>query len=307
MWGLYDASGNLIDAAAYYRGPGKSLVGQSKTVDLSQIQADDAPEDLYVYGGVLVEHFGHFITSSLSRYWPFLNAGFHRQFSSRKILCHGVGGPDSWFTLPYMATPFEALDLARSGFIGFTRPTRIAKIVVARPSFEEHNFVSTVYIRLMRLIGKRLLGSDMPQPVGPLFISRGQYPVLSQGFENEGELEAILSSMGVKIVHPEKLSIADQIRVFEEQSVVAGMVGSAFHTAVFCRNPPPLICLSPTHIVNSNYDMLDRVTSQNACYFHVENQYLGFSETGRIRHVFRMANPEKVACELLASMQAACA
>ena len=44
-----------------------------------------------------------------------------------------------------------------------------------------------------------------------------------------------MSRLGVKIVSPETLPLAEQIAIFEQAPAVIGMLGSAFHTALLSR------------------------------------------------------------------------
>lgn len=46
-WGVYGRGGGLVDAAAYYRGPGKAMVGQSGWLDRGAHPAPDAPDETY--------------------------------------------------------------------------------------------------------------------------------------------------------------------------------------------------------------------------------------------------------------------
>lgn len=52
---------------------------------------------------------------------------------------------------------------------------------------------------------------------------------------NESELVERLSSLGVEIVEPEKLTIEQQIEVFSQASLVIGPSGSGMFNVVFCR------------------------------------------------------------------------
>lgn len=85
-WGIYDRAGHLVDAAAYHRGPGKTLVGQSRWLDRAASRAGDAPDETYIYGGILIEHFGHFLLSSVSRFWPFAEEALRAGLGPHRIL-----------------------------------------------------------------------------------------------------------------------------------------------------------------------------------------------------------------------------
>ena len=306
-WGIYARDGRLVDAAAYYRGPGKLTVGQTMWVDRAAIPAGDAPDETYIYGGIFIQHFGHFLLSSLGRFWPFVDNALRARLGPYRILCHGMSGPDHWWTFPYKAEPLQALGIPKERLAWFAEPTRVRRLIVPRPAFEEHNFVHDAYVRLTREVGTRLLRGGGPVvPAGPAYLSRTDYPQISQGFDEEATLSAAVAGLGVQVVFPEALSLADQIRMVTGRPVVAGFIGSAFHAAAFSPDPARLLMLSPTHVIGANFGLLDRAAGLRAQYFHVGGKLLDVSNTARIINRFRMGDPDGAARDLLGLIQAAC-
>jgi len=302
MWGTYGPSGHLIDAAAYYRGPGKVTVGQSPWVDRSAFPAVDAPDETYIYGGTLIEHFGHFLLSSLSRFWPFADDALRASLGPHRILCHGVFGPDHWWGFDYMRATLLALGIPHGRLVRFPHPVRVRRLIVPRPSFEEHSFVHAAYPRLTRHVGARL-GPAAPSGSGPAYLSRVAYPRITQGFDNEAELEAVLAALGVEVIRPEVLPLADQSAVFARRRVVLGTISSAFHAAVLAPRAGTMILLSPTHIPGPNFALLDRAFGLDAHYLHPPCTLLGMGEGGRMGSRFRLDDPAGTARELLALVQ----
>lgn len=47
---------------------------------------------------------------------------------------------------------------------------------------------------------------------GPAWLSRTRYEKLSQGFEDEAVVEGALAGLGVEVVYPEALTLAEQVR-----------------------------------------------------------------------------------------------
>lgn len=47
--------------------------------------------------------------------------------------------------------------------------------------------------------------------------------------EREADLEALLRAEGWEVVHPERLTVPDQLAACEQAEVIAGFAGSAFH------------------------------------------------------------------------------
>jgi hypothetical protein len=61
---------------------------------------------------------------------------------------------------------------------------------------------------------------------------------------NEEEIEALFMRYGFTILHPEQLSIQDQVRLFSRARMIAGPRGSGLHNIVFSRPDTPLLLLT---------------------------------------------------------------
>ncbi|CAM3689721.1 glycosyltransferase family 61 protein [Bordetella bronchialis] len=64
---------------------------------------------------------------------------------------------------------------------------------------------------------------------------------------NQDELEAGLMDLGFEVVHPEKLSIEEQIGVFEQADVVVGPTGAQMTNIAWCRPGTRVIVLASDH------------------------------------------------------------
>lgn len=304
-WGIYARSGALVESTAHLRGPGKDLIGASWNLPWPASPVAAASSKTYLYGGSFIAHYGHFLLSSVGRFWPFAVPALRASLENLPILVHAAQGLDYWFGLSFVAELFEGLGLARERFVTFDAPTLIPRLVVPGPSLIEMKRIHPAYARLARQIGSRL-SPRVPAPNGrPVWFSRTQVKPASQGFENEGELEAVLAAFGVDIAYPEQLSIAQKLQLFAERRVIAGTVSSVFHTAAFCpTRPATSIALNPSLKVNANYLMIDRVAGLDARYRHIEAEDYGIDLRRRLWRMFRLRDPRGTAAAVLAMIQA---
>jgi capsular polysaccharide biosynthesis protein len=81
---------------------------------------------------------------------------------------------------------------------------------------------------------KRLAAHASIAPPERVFISRSG--IQRRRLVNEADIERMFERHGFSIVHPERLPIADQIAVFANAPMIAGLGGSAMHNTVF--TPP---------------------------------------------------------------------
>ena len=91
-----------------------------------------------------------------------------------------------------------------------------------------------------------------PEGFGPrIWLSRTQV-VPRRRSRGETALQDALVARGWRIVHPQRLTVAEQLRLLSGPGVVAGLEGSAFHAAVLLRGSAArFIVLRRT--ANANY------------------------------------------------------
>ena len=275
-WGLYDEDGILIDAAAYYRGAGKNLVGQSERIAVPKGDLEVAPPERYIYGGNLIFHFGHFLLSSLSRFW----IGTRLNLRDYIFVCHGAGNPDGWWSHGYVRDIFQAVGLTRENFVTFRRPTRIPEIMVPRPAAEEHNFVHQIYAEWCHIVGRGLWQNDnLPTDDTPVWLSKTKLTSGVQGLRNEDELVDHLARHGMEIAHPQELSVKEQVGFYATRRSVAGMVGSALHTSVLWPPRTRMIGVEVNDTIVSNYAITDRANRNRVQYLHASRRAVAIPPT----------------------------
>ncbi len=266
-WGLYQPNGDLIQEAAYYRLPDHVLIGQSQHAGALP-DAELAPDGNYLYGGPVIMHYGHFLTTALARLWPIVRDGLT---PGTKIVVHSHQTPQEWFTRDYVRTLLGALRLTPDDFLCLDVPTRFRRIVVPRPAIEEQNYVHRVFGELCRHIRDSLFGTDLPfDQGGPVYLSKARHRFGTTKLVNEEPVQDFLASHGVETVYPETLSMNDQIRALSRATCLIGTVGSGFHTSLFCAAPRRIVGLAYSPTLNSNFHLIDRVTANKATYVYAE-------------------------------------
>ena len=271
QWGIYDKSGYLIKEAAYTRGPEENLVGQSqyRVIDPND-KISDAPCDTYIYGGLFIPHYGHFLITSLARLWGFI----YEKAEDTNVLFHSTHESGDHFKINYSGMLLRSLGLSPANVIRFREPTRIKNLVVPSRSFLEQKSAYHVYADLCRLIGSRLLGSEVQcSNDTPVYMSKTKLPIGVAKIVNEQEIEEALRNKGFDIVYPEQLSIKEQIDLFMTRTRIVGSAGSGFHTHIFVPNPPKMLCIHYKNILNSNFVMLDKLNDANVNHVYSANNF----------------------------------
>jgi hypothetical protein len=294
-WGVYDLSGRLVEAAAYRRGPGPTYVGQSLTLDRGQIKAATAPEQTYIYCGPEHAHFGHFLLSTLPRFWQ-MRAG---RLLPAKILCHLDVDAEVWLSVPFVRQIFSALGLTASDFVRFTEPTIIPELIIPAPSFEEASFGSVAFRSLCTDIYKSLHHLKRSSTSKPAYLSKEN---LTQGVRrivNEDIVTNFLAMEGVDIFLPEQLSVSEQLQLFQDRRVIAGSVGSALHSSIFAPSVPAIIGLSASHIISASFPIIDMLTGADATYVYPDSGVTELNADSSFMSLYRLDQPLEVAANLM--------
>jgi len=208
-----------------------SVTNVVSTVEPTGSGASTAAEDAIpivqtcVYGGVLHEHFGHFVAESVHRLWLLrLLVGQNAWVAFHVGVRRGVFRtrmPD------YVVDVLSALGAPPERLLFIDRPMRFARIYfpkqgryLGRPEIIS-GYSETFFGRHADNIGKRL------------YISRSTY--LSKGsYFGERLVERTLAANGFEVIYPESLAPTRLVQAFREASEIVFAEGSAIHLLEIC-------------------------------------------------------------------------
>ncbi|WP_345821132.1 glycosyltransferase 61 family protein [Methylobacterium fujisawaense] len=270
--GVFDASGAFVAASAQPR-----FDGQSAIVPAQQqipIKAGGAKLQRAVYGGIILDHFGHFLLESTCRLWA-------------REAHPGVGyifiTPPGISLKNYHYEYLEALGISKESVYVAYEPTHVEELHVPESSIVYHSWVNRSFLGPFR-------GATVAKgfPTGKYFLSRAHLEAAVT--IGEAELLDDLLKHGWEPIRIELLTAQEQIALFRSNSLIMGVQGSAFHNALFATAGQNLV-----HICRSNgqrsYFMLDKLACVNSMYINaVERHKLEpFGSSGPF-----LIDPEKV-------------
>ena len=76
-----------------------------------------------------------------------------------------------------------------------------------------------------------------------IYVTRGDHPL--RRLRNEEAVIALCRELGLEVVAPEHLSLAEQARLFHQANLVVGVKGAALTNALFCTSRTHVVALSP--------------------------------------------------------------
>ena len=297
--GLYDRGRKLITAAATFRATPDPVPAEAYTTPLDAARFDHAPEGDYVFLGILTGHYGHFIMSGMARLWALRFAPDPR----RRYVVLNAGPVEAVLDPPFLRDILGQLGLGPDNVVCLDAPTRFWRVVVPSPAIEEHNFSHRVFAGLCNRIGA-LLTASLPRQADdtPLFLSKARLSAGVSNLVNEGEFCEQLERGGVRVVTPERLGFAKQVRLFRDAPLVTGFAGSAMHTAVFAPGSVTLqLALNAVQL--SNQALLDRANGGLSLVVHPEGDVIVEAPQPGFQNSFRLRDPARTADEFLAAIE----
>ncbi len=234
--GVYDAEGRIVVSAIHLGGGRRHLPGLAPP---SAAGALDLP-GTWLYGGVLHQHFGHFLTESLGRLWA-----WPRQRPAPEGVLWLLPGPVPARRAAQMAKaverPFIVQLLRQLRVRGaqrvVTETLRVERLLVPAQLMMNAGGRSVAGHPVFRRFGHGLAaGAPEVQPGRHLYVSRAG---LARGgrFVLEEEVERRLAAAGWDILRPETLDIAGQVAAYAAAERLLFAEGSALHLYAMVARP----------------------------------------------------------------------
>ncbi len=194
-------------------------------------QSSDVPvrdDRTFIYGGVLMDHFGHVIRDSLASLW------FIRERPDLPVLWHWIDLPVPHRTWPgWLEQLWRVLGLDQCEHRFVSAPLSVARIILPQSGL--------VAPELLHEKQVDALATHRPpanaRSHDRVWLSRRGLPAQFGRLDGEEALESALAVRGWDIVRPETLPVAAQVDLFATAEVVAGFIGSAFHAALLSTAP----------------------------------------------------------------------
>lgn len=230
--GLYDAQGQLIPG-----GDNRFLTHEHQPaprIDPSAAEAKLAGR--YLFAGLVHNlHFGHFLTESISRLWGLQHGG---QIDG--ILCQHLF-PNQ--PLSDFATDLFALFAPGIPLLPITGQTQVETLLLPQAlrfplGVVRGHPLNRVFFAEAAQRAAAQQQSSPPQP-GPdkIFVSRAALPLAAPRFVLEEALDANFAALGYRVIHPETLSVSDQMHLYGGASHLVFSEGSALHLYALMARP----------------------------------------------------------------------
>lgn len=272
--GLFDQAGSIVKSSLLWRNYGQ-ISFPFEIGDLPIETSDKQP----IYCGPLYDHFGHFLLESLSRLWItelYPNRPLAWSYDQNKV----EAAYSSWQkeVLGLLGISAEAI------FVN--NPMRFSEVLLPQSGYRIRDYFHPEHAKF--LAKARLRNSDASQKI---WLSRSEFNN-NQGTVTIKIFESQLEELGWKVLHPETLSISEQLDALSKACHIAGEEGSAFHLLIllsktnnlkvdiFCRDPRR----SPLEI-NENYNTIAKTKNFNQNIHSAKEEKILYTINNYVRKV----------------------
>ncbi|WP_343079994.1 glycosyltransferase family 61 protein [Ostreiculturibacter nitratireducens] len=225
--GVFDADGRFVEESQCFR---------NSTLPTTVTPTGPAPEPegetipgLWLYGGMLYQHFGHFLLESTGRLWARAHVG-ERPEGELFLLKQRVTWPER-FVRPMrpMLTLFGA---RRKRATGVATPVRVERLAVAPQGFGTGDMVAGSP-EFRAFTKRRLRRRVTAEGAEKIYISRTRLFSKRGRYFGEAQMERLFETEGYRIFHPQEHSIEEQIAQYKAARMIVSSDSSALHLAAF--------------------------------------------------------------------------
>ena len=245
MWGLggvCDKDNNFVDLC-FYDG-GWATHGGKYEWDNETFCDKTA-----VYFGYFFPHWGHFQVDQIGRLWYFAQA-----VKEEDVVLAYLGDEDpSGNFLQFL----ELAGVRADQLMRITEPTRFKKVIVPEFSCKSCVWYSKEYVSIFDTIAQTVENEgftcDVPKKI---YFSRLGFNKAKQSEFGEENLAAWLLSNGYEPISPEKLTLRQQVYIWNHAKAIACLDGSIPLNLNFCRNRHlRLLVMHKTHLEHLNLEL----------------------------------------------------
>ncbi len=242
-----------------------------------------------VYLGHLMNHYGHFITETISTFWLLLEEHCFDHY-----IFHSFEGSSS---IPNYATHIiDAFKIPKSKILIINTPLKLEEVVIperlVQLNFKIDRNMLEVYSYL-----KEFILTNFPVKIKNhelLYLSRLKTSKrkINRIIINEADIEEYFKRLGFKILYLEEMPFNQQISIFNQAKIIVGFSGSALHNCVFTNIKTQIIELSDIRS-GQNYQPMQVLCNElaNTEYTHIpfrgfilnKKRNIGFADLAYIK------------------------
>jgi capsular polysaccharide biosynthesis protein len=211
---------------------------------------------LHYFAGAAWSHFGHFVLEGLSRWWL-----LERLPESIRAELRFVFYNDRPLA-PWQLEFLEALGVAAERLVYLTEPQRFERMIVPSLAYNLHRWAAPAQGTAWERIGRAFDRGAGPARV---YLSRSRH-THNRILLDETEIERRFQARGFTVLHPQELSIADQVAAVRGARLIAGGAGSAMYLSAFTRHGARKLVIAPRNLAFRDDQLVSHLRGGQLAY-----------------------------------------
>jgi glycosyl transferase family 61 len=264
--GLFLSSGERDPLAPLVRGP-YSLFHEDRIDTPPDLTVIDEPT---VFLGWYFDHYGHMVIEGMARAY----AVAQQPRGTRWLI--GTVDPLPP-TIKQNIALFAHLGIRAEDVLDPKRCYRITRLYVPEPAYLPQISVTDTFERPFLSIAHRI-STGVGKSSRPVFLSRSRLQTAGWHLSDELRVEQCLASFGMRIIHPQELSLEQQVRLMNQHRIFIGLQGSAFYNKIWATSPITCCVMAP--YINPNFLLFDALKGGQSHYGQVLAKDASVDEPG---------------------------
>lgn len=253
--GVIDKSGKYVESSAQLAFNMIDRVNGS--YDISNFDVDYIDETV-VYLNFFYKHWGHFIIDIVSRLWYIQNSvnKYKVVFTTELFKNTDIDGNYLEF-LNLFGIPTENI-------IVLNRPTKFRTVIVPEVSIFPGKYFTKEYKLIFERVASKVKEDNrLPKK---LYLSRSLFSKSKLKERGENSIEQFFNNNNYVSIHPEKLSLSEQIKYYKSCNEFACLSGTLPHNLIFASDQCKVIIINKTYKINKNQELINQVKNANVTY-----------------------------------------
>ena len=219
--GIYDAAGQYVREGVLWRGRRLMVEPEVRPEPLADLPGR------WIWGGILLNHFGHFLVESTPRLWALDAVEGPVDGLIFTVKRETIEDQGELKLQPFQRLFFDLLGIDVPIRI-LSQPTRVERLEVPGQGFGLGPIAAGTEA-FRAFFATRFAREIAPQGAEKLYVSRSALGATRGGVLGEDRIEAVLADAGYEIFHPQKHSLESQIAHYKAARQVVALDGSALH------------------------------------------------------------------------------
>ena len=195
-----------------------------------------------IFSGYFVKHWGHFLVDCIGRFWPLCD----KKFDSYKVVF-----------LTHKFSPIEGNYLEFLSYLGISKdrlinvkvPAQFDEVLIPSVSYDAHGNFSPEHRKMIELVVKNSKFEDVTVPP-KVYLTRRKFTYAQRKEVGEKDIEAVFAANGYTVLSPERLTLREQIALFQKSDEIVCLNGTIPLNIFFARPELKLVVLNKANFVD---------------------------------------------------------